>query len=94
MRTALICVLIAGLLPYLWTAVAKILGPRYDNRHVREWQSKLTGVCGRLKCCLVYEHATYKELSRTLPKMMNMKIDTTMKVNAPPGRCCMKSASP
>lgn len=43
MRTALICVLIAGLLPYLWTAVAKVLGPRYDNRHVREWQSKLTG---------------------------------------------------
>jgi uncharacterized MAPEG superfamily protein len=43
MRTALICVLIAGLLPYFWTAVAKVLGPRYDNRHVREWQAKLTG---------------------------------------------------
>jgi uncharacterized MAPEG superfamily protein len=43
MRTALICVLMAGLLPYFWTAVAKVLGPRYDNRQVREWQSKLTG---------------------------------------------------
>jgi uncharacterized MAPEG superfamily protein len=47
MRTALICVLIAGLLPYFWTAVAKALGPRYDNRHVREWQSKLSGVALR-----------------------------------------------
>jgi len=43
MRIALICVLVAGLLPYLWTAVAKAMGPRYDNRHVREWQAKLTG---------------------------------------------------
>lgn len=47
MRTTLICVLIAGLLPYLWTAVAKALGPRYDNRHVREWQSRLTGAAQR-----------------------------------------------
>jgi uncharacterized MAPEG superfamily protein len=47
MRTALICVLIAGLLPYFWTAVAKVLGPRYDNRNVREWQSRLTGVALR-----------------------------------------------
>src|SRR6478735_4972176 len=43
MRTALICVLIAGLMPYLWTAVAKVLGPRYDNRNVRQWQAKLEG---------------------------------------------------
>jgi len=43
MRTALICVLIAGLLPYVWTAVAKTLGPRYNNRRVREWQAQLTG---------------------------------------------------
>jgi uncharacterized MAPEG superfamily protein len=47
MRTALICVLIAGLMPYLWTAVAKVLGPRYDNRNVREWQSRLTGMAQR-----------------------------------------------
>ncbi len=32
-------------------------------------QSKLAGQCGRLKCCLVYEHSTYKEMSKTLPKM-------------------------
>jgi cell fate regulator YaaT (PSP1 superfamily) len=31
--------------------------------------SKLAGQCGRLKCCLVYEHDTYKELSKTLPKL-------------------------
>jgi cell fate regulator YaaT (PSP1 superfamily) len=30
---------------------------------------KLAGQCGRLKCCLVYEHSTYKEMSKTLPKM-------------------------
>jgi len=47
MRTALICVLIAGLMPYFWTAVAKVLGPRYDNRNVREWQSRLSGVAQR-----------------------------------------------
>jgi uncharacterized MAPEG superfamily protein len=47
MRTALICVLIAGLMPYLWTAVAKVLGPRYDNRNVRGWQSRLTGMAQR-----------------------------------------------
>jgi len=44
MQTALICVLIAGLMPYLWTAVAKIAGPRDDNRHVRAWQAKLEGL--------------------------------------------------
>jgi len=47
MQTALICVLIAGLMPYLWTTVAKIAGPRYDNRNVREWQSKLSGLAQR-----------------------------------------------
>jgi uncharacterized MAPEG superfamily protein len=47
MKIALICVLIAGLMPYLWTTVAKIAGPRYDNRNVREWQSHLTGLAQR-----------------------------------------------
>jgi uncharacterized MAPEG superfamily protein len=47
MQTALICVLIAGLMPYLWTAVAKSAGPRYDNRNVREWQTRLTGLAQR-----------------------------------------------
>jgi cell fate regulator YaaT (PSP1 superfamily) len=31
--------------------------------------SKLAGQCGRLKCCLVYEHQTYKELGKGLPKV-------------------------
>jgi len=44
MRTALICLLIAGLMPYLWTVVAKVVGPRYDNRNVRAWQAKLEGL--------------------------------------------------
>lgn len=47
MHTALICVLIAGLLPYLWTVLAKAAGPRYDNTDVRGWQAKLTGLSHR-----------------------------------------------
>jgi cell fate regulator YaaT (PSP1 superfamily) len=31
--------------------------------------SKLAGMCGRLKCCLRYEHSMYEELKRTLPKV-------------------------
>lgn len=30
---------------------------------------KISGVCGRLMCCLTYEHETYKELKRNLPKV-------------------------
>jgi cell fate regulator YaaT (PSP1 superfamily) len=30
--------------------------------------SKVSGQCGRLKCCLVYEQDTYKELRKGLPK--------------------------
>jgi cell fate regulator YaaT (PSP1 superfamily) len=30
---------------------------------------KLSGLCDRLMCCLLYEHETYVELSRTLPKV-------------------------
>lgn len=43
MSIALTCVLAAGLMPYAWTAVAKALGPNYDNRDVRHWQASLTG---------------------------------------------------
>jgi hypothetical protein len=32
-------------------------------------QSKLTGVCGRLKCCLIYELETYQEVNGKLPKI-------------------------
>jgi cell fate regulator YaaT (PSP1 superfamily) len=31
--------------------------------------SKVSGQCGRLKCCLVYEHDLYKEMRKTLPKV-------------------------
>jgi cell fate regulator YaaT (PSP1 superfamily) len=31
--------------------------------------SKLSGMCGRLKCCLRYEYDTYLELKRGLPKV-------------------------
>lgn len=43
MPIALACVLIAGLMPYVWTGVAKVLGGSYDNRDVRQWQAHLTG---------------------------------------------------
>ncbi len=28
----------------------------------------ITGICGRLRCCLGYEHTTYKEISADFPK--------------------------
>jgi cell fate regulator YaaT (PSP1 superfamily) len=31
--------------------------------------SKLAGICGRLKCCLRYEHSMYEEIKRLLPKV-------------------------
>lgn len=31
--------------------------------------SRLAGMCGRLKCCLRYEYATYVELKRNLPRV-------------------------
>jgi len=31
--------------------------------------AKLSGICGRLKCCLAYEHPLYAELKRCLPKI-------------------------
>jgi cell fate regulator YaaT (PSP1 superfamily) len=37
--------------------------------------SKISGVCGRLMCCLQYEHGNYKELIRGLPKP-GSKIET------------------
>ena len=29
--------------------------------------TKISGLCGRLMCCLGYEHKTYKELMKGLP---------------------------
>jgi cell fate regulator YaaT (PSP1 superfamily) len=31
--------------------------------------SKISGVCGRLMCCLTYEYAAYQEIKRHLPKL-------------------------
>jgi cell fate regulator YaaT (PSP1 superfamily) len=38
--------------------------------------SKISGFCGRLKCCLRYEDQTYTELKRKLPKK-NAKVKTS-----------------
>jgi uncharacterized MAPEG superfamily protein len=40
MTVAYACILIAALLPYLWTAVYKSSGVRYDNRNPRAWLAK------------------------------------------------------
>lgn len=37
--------------------------------------TKITGVCGRLKCCLAYEYPIYSELVRQLPKI-GQPVDT------------------
>ena len=47
MTTAIYCVLAAGLMPILWTGVAKARGPRYNNFNVRLWQSNLDGLAQR-----------------------------------------------
>ncbi len=36
------CVLIAALLPYIWVAIAKGSGERYDNRDPRSWIARQT----------------------------------------------------
>lgn len=40
LATAYWCVLIAALLPYLWIAIAKSAGQRYDNRDPRGWMAR------------------------------------------------------
>ena len=37
--------------------------------------SKISGVCGRLMCCLQYEHDNYKSLIKNLPRI-NSHIQT------------------
>ena len=34
------CVLVAALLPYVWTVIAKSRGERYDNRDPRAWLAR------------------------------------------------------
>lgn len=40
MTLAYACILIAALLPYLWTAIAKSSAPKFDNRDPRRWLAK------------------------------------------------------
>ena len=47
MTIALWCVLIAALLPYIGTIVAKTSGERYNNRDPRAWLDRQTGVSRR-----------------------------------------------
>jgi cell fate regulator YaaT (PSP1 superfamily) len=39
--------------------------------------TKVSGQCGRLKCCLVYEQATYAEMRKGLPKLGKRVITPT-----------------
>ena len=39
--------------------------------------SEITGMCGRLRCCLMYEYDQYVEAIKTLPKR-NRKVITSM----------------
>lgn len=41
------CVLAAGVMPILFTGIAKALGRRYDNRQPRSWQAQLEGAPAR-----------------------------------------------
>ena len=47
MTIAMWCILAAGLMPYLFTFIAKVSGERYNNRDPRAWQSKLAGLPAR-----------------------------------------------
>jgi cell fate regulator YaaT (PSP1 superfamily) len=45
------------------------------NQNIALNPSKVSGQCGRLKCCLVYEEAMYVEAARNLPRM-GKRVDT------------------
>jgi uncharacterized MAPEG superfamily protein len=40
MAIAYLCLLVAALLPYVWTVVAKSSAPRFDNADPRAWLAK------------------------------------------------------
>ena len=44
MTIAYWCVLVAALLPFAFTLVAKTKGEKFSNRRPREWQAQLTGL--------------------------------------------------
>ena len=39
------------------------------SQNVSLTPSEITGICGRLRCCLAYEHDTYEEARKLLPKV-------------------------
>lgn len=47
MNLIVACLLAAGLMPYLFVAVAKASGPRYNNRDPRGWEEKQQGLSKR-----------------------------------------------
>jgi uncharacterized MAPEG superfamily protein len=47
MTTAYWCVLIAALLPYAGTVIAKATGERYNNRDPRAWLDRQSGISRR-----------------------------------------------
>jgi uncharacterized MAPEG superfamily protein len=44
MAALVACLLAAGLMPYVFTAIAKITGERFNNRDPRAWQARLSGL--------------------------------------------------
>ena len=65
-----------GIAPCGRTLCCAVWLREFDNINVRMAKNQglslnpatLNGMCGRLKCCLRYEHACYEELVRTLPR--------------------------
>lgn len=45
------------------------------NQNIALTPSKVSGQCGRLKCCLVYEEANYVEAAKALPRL-GKRVDT------------------
>ena len=39
------------------------------SQNVSLTPSEITGICGRLRCCLAYEHENYEEMRKNLPKV-------------------------
>lgn len=39
------------------------------DQHLSLASSDITGMCGRLRCCLAFEHAVYRDLLDALPKL-------------------------
>ena len=51
-----------------WNMFSRMNCPRSFSASGSLNPSKISGVCGRLMCCLTFEHATYKKMSKALPR--------------------------